>query len=66
MPKYTIQRPLTVWVETIVEDFDTLEDALEVADENFKNGDYIELDGTFSIDYDRYWSQDSTGEVKYA
>jgi hypothetical protein len=63
--KYTIQRPLTVWVETVVEDFDTLEDALEVADENFKNGDYIELDGTFDINYDKYWSQDQTGKVAY-
>jgi hypothetical protein len=63
--KYTIQRPLTVWVETVVEDFETLEDALEVADENFKNGDYIELDGTFDINYDKYWSQDETGAVKY-
>lgn len=63
--KYTIQRPLTVWVETIVEDFDTLEDALEVADENFKNGDYIELDGTFDINYDKYWSQDELGKVAY-
>jgi hypothetical protein len=63
--KYTIQRPLTVWVETIVEDFDTLEDALEVADENFRNGDYIELDGTFDINYDKYWSQDELGKVAY-
>jgi hypothetical protein len=63
--KYTIQRPLTVWVETVVEDLETLEDALEVADENFKNGDYIELDGTFDINYDKYWSQDETGAVKY-
>jgi len=63
--KYTIQRPLTVWVETVVEDFATLEDALEVADENFKNGDYIELDGTFDINYDKYWSQDETGKVAY-
>ena len=63
--KYTIQRPLTVWVETIVEDFDSLEDALEVADENFKNGDYIELDGTFDINYDKYWSQDELGKVAY-
>lgn len=63
--KYTIQRPLTVWVEVVVDEADNLQEALEQADEMFRDGDYIELDGTFSIDYDRYWTQDELGKVEY-
>jgi PII-like signaling protein len=63
--KYTIQRPLTVWVEVVVDEADNLEEALEKADEMFKDGDYIELDGTFDINYDKYWSQDELGKVAY-
>jgi hypothetical protein len=64
--KYTVQRPITVWVETVVEDFENLEDAIEAADENFRNGHYIELDQTFEIDFDKYWAQDESGEVSVA
>lgn len=63
--KYTIQRPLTVWVEVVVDEADSLEEALEQADVMFNDGDYIELDGTFDINYDKYWSQDELGAVKY-
>jgi hypothetical protein len=63
--KYTVQRPFIVWVETVIDEADNLEEALEQADEKLKDGDYIELHQTFSIDYDRYWVQDATGAVKY-
>lgn len=63
--KYTIQRPLTVWVEVVVDEADNLEEALEQADVMFNDGDYAELDGTFDINYDKYWSQDELGAVKY-
>ena len=63
--KYTIQRPLTVWVEVVVDEADSLDEALDKADEMFRDGDYNELYGTFDINYDKYWSQDELGEVKY-
>ena len=63
--KYTIQRPLTVWVEVVVDEADNLEEALEKADEMFRDGDYIELHDTFEIDYYRHWVQDATGKVSY-
>ena len=61
--EYKIQRPSTVWVETAVE-ADSLEKAIELADEQFVAGEFAEIDETFSIDYDRYWSKDETGEIK--
>lgn len=64
--RYTIQRPATIWIETIVEDSATLEDALTMADEHFEQGDYIELQGTWDIDDSRYWTQDQNGQEKYA
>jgi hypothetical protein len=64
--KYTVQRPLTVWVEVVVDEADSLDDALDKSEQMFKDGDYIELHDTFSIDYDRHWVQDETGEENYA
>lgn len=63
--KYTIQRPATYWLEVVIDEADSLEDAIEQADEMFENGDYSELDGTFDIDYDRYWTQDEKGKVSH-
>jgi hypothetical protein len=63
--RYTIQRPATIWIETIVEDSATLDDALAMADEQFQQGDYIEIQGTWDIDDSRYWTQDETGKVEY-
>jgi hypothetical protein len=61
--EYRVQRPSTVWIETIVEaeDFD---EALELADKAYSNGDFEELDGTWEIDYDRYWIEDENEETK--
>lgn len=61
--EYKIQRPSTVWVETTVE-AESLDQAIELADEQFVVGEFTEIDETFSIDYDRYWSKDETGEIK--
>lgn len=62
--RYTIQRPATIWIETVVE-ADTQEQAFELADEDFNNGEYVELHGTWSINFDRHWIQDPTGKVEY-
>jgi hypothetical protein len=61
--EYRVQRPSSVWIETIVEaeDFD---EALELADKAYSNGDFEELDGTWEIDYDRYWIEDENEETK--
>jgi hypothetical protein len=63
--EYRVQRPTTVWVETTVEaeDFDQ---ALDLADEQFRNGDFSELDDTWETNWDRYWIEDETGETKEA
>ena len=63
MKDYRIQRPSTTWIETTVE-ADSFEQALELADEQFEDGEYKEVDETFDIDYDRYWIEDEDGEVK--
>jgi hypothetical protein len=60
MKKYTVQRPMVEWVETVVQ-AESLEQALEKADKDFENGDYISVEMTFDIDFDRYWVQDEDG-----
>lgn len=65
MPKFTIQRPATIWIETVVE-ADNLDEALHLADDDFSNGEYIEIDGTWNVDFDKYWTQDEKGETTYA
>jgi hypothetical protein len=63
--EYRVQRPTTVWIETTVEaeDFDQ---ALEIADKEFRNGDFSEVDDTWETNWDRYWIEDETGETKEA
>jgi hypothetical protein len=60
--EYKFQRPSSVWVEVVVE-ADSLDEAIELADEELLNGNYNELDDTFTINYDRYWVEDENGEV---
>jgi hypothetical protein len=60
--KYTVQRPVIIWVETQIESAVDQDDALEQADVKFQNGDYLEMDGTWAIDYDRFWIQDESGK----
>jgi hypothetical protein len=62
--KYTIQRPVITWIETVVEAED-LEEALELADTDFQKGDYVEIEGSWEIDYERFWSQDESGKEIY-
>ena len=61
--EYRVQRPMTVWIETIVE-ADSFDEALGLADDDFYSGDFRELDETFDIDYDRFWIEDENGEAK--
>jgi hypothetical protein len=63
--KYTIQRPAGIWLETVVDEADSLEQAIEIADRQLANGDYIELEQTWTIDEDRIWTQDETGKITY-
>jgi hypothetical protein len=62
--KYTVQRPAIIWIETVVEAED-LDQALELADTKFQKGDYVEMDGTWEIDYERFWVQDESGKEAY-
>ena len=62
--RYTIQRPATIWIETVVE-ADSLEEATDLADEDFNSGDYAEMIQTWSINFDRIWTQDETGKETY-
>jgi hypothetical protein len=62
--KYTVQRPAIIWIETVVEAED-LDQALELADTKFQKGDYLEIDGTWEIDYERFWVQDESGKEAY-
>ena len=62
--RYTIQRPSSIWIETVVE-ADTLEEARELADKGFDSGDYLTMEQTYEIDYDRIWIQDENGREYY-
>ena len=62
--RYTIQRPATIWIETVVE-ADSLEEATDLADEDFNSGDYAEMIETWSINFDRIWTQDEMGKETY-
>lgn len=60
--RYTIQRPATIWLETVVE-ADGIDEAIELADKDFNSGEYVEMIQTWDIDFDRYWIQNETGGV---
>jgi hypothetical protein len=62
--KYTVQRPAIIWIETVVEAED-VDQALELADTKFQKGDYLEMEGTWEIDYGRFWVQDESGKEDY-
>ena len=62
MEQWTVQRPTTIWIQTKVE-AETLEQALELADTEFSNGEYREDEDSFTIDYDRYWAMDKYENV---
>jgi hypothetical protein len=62
--RYTIQRPSSIWIETVVE-ADTLDEARELADKDFDSGDYLTMEQTYEIDYDRIWIQDESGKEYY-
>ena len=59
---YRVQRPSVVWVETEVK-ANNLDEALDIAESNFKNGDLIELDDTWEIDWSRHWIETHDGLV---
>ena len=61
--KYKVQRPTSLWIQTTVE-ADSFEMALELADKNFANGDFEEIEDTFGVDYDDYWAKNEAGEIE--
>jgi hypothetical protein len=61
--RYTVQRPTIEWVEVVIENADTLEQALEMADKQFEDGDFIGIEMSWSIDYQRYWIQREDGHI---
>ena len=62
MREWRIQRPARIWVEATVK-ADTLEDALEVADKEISNGDFIEVDESWEVNWDEFWAIDDKGET---
>lgn len=61
--KYTVQRPFTEWAEVVIDEADSIEHALELADKEFEDGNFISVEMSYSLDYDRYWIQDQNGNV---
>jgi hypothetical protein len=59
---WTVQRPATIWIQTKVE-AETLEQALELADVRFSEGEYTEDEESFSIDDQRHWAMDNYQNV---
>jgi hypothetical protein len=60
--EWTIQRPAGIWVETTVK-ADTLEEALELADKDIANGDFIEVAEAWEVNWDEFWAKDDKGET---
>ena len=60
--EWRIQRPARIWVEATVK-ADTLEDALEIADKEISNGDFIEVDESWEVNWDEFWAIDDKGET---
>ena len=60
---WRIQRPAVIWIETKV-DAETLEHALDIADEQFTKGEYEEDPYSGEIDWSRFWAEDEHGETK--
>jgi hypothetical protein len=60
--KYTIQRPATIWLEAVVE-AEHIDQAIELADKDFNDGNYVEMIQTWGIDFDQYWIQNQDGGV---
>lgn len=60
MKDWRIQRPAIMWVETTVQ-AETLEQALELADERINEGDFIEITEDLDINFDKYWAEDEEG-----
>jgi RecA/RadA recombinase len=61
--KYTVQRPTIEWVETVIDNADNLEQALELADEIFRFGEYEYVSDTWLMDYYRYFVKDENGNI---
>ena len=61
--EYRVQRPSSIWIEATVE-ADSFEQALEIADERFRDGDFTEIGDTWEANWDRYFAQDEDGETK--
>lgn len=59
---YRVQRKATQWIETTVH-AESLENALEIADEEFADGDFIDADGGFEIDEEEFWIETHDGLV---
>ena len=57
MYELTINRPATIYLTTKVK-AETVEEALELADIEFSNGEYKEDEDSFSIDYETYFAID--------
>lgn len=62
LKEYKVQRQASYWIETTVH-AESLESALELADDEFKDGDWIEAADSFEINEDRYWIQTHDGLI---
>lgn len=62
LKEYKVQRQATFWIETTVH-AKNIENALKIADEEFADGDFIEAEGSFEIDEEKYWIQTHDGLV---
>jgi hypothetical protein len=56
--RYRVQRPFTEWAEVVIENADNLDHALELADKQFEEGDWVSVELSYSLDFDRYWAID--------
>ena len=62
LSEYKVQRQVSHWIETTVYAHN-LANALEMADEEFADGEGVEAENSYEINEDRFWIETHDGQV---
>lgn len=62
LSKYRVQRQVSHWIETTVYAHSPA-NALEIADEEFSDGEGVEAENSYEMNEDRFWIETHDGQV---
>jgi hypothetical protein len=62
LSEYKVQRQVSHWIETTVKAH-SLENALEMADAEFADGEGVEAENSYEMNEDRFWIETHDGLV---